>query len=239
MPTAARLSALLAILLAGTAQAATFTVDTTSDSGALSACTAAPGDCSLRGAITRANAVIDADVITFDIPTSDAGCTAATGVCRIQVGADFSVTQSTVIDGYTQPGATPNTIPAPGANDAQLKIEITNASGFNSFRLLEGSGALTLRGLAIFLSSGGMVSGARPQLIIEGNWFGVTAAGTSPDYTGNGHVLSLSSCTASQVLIGGPDPADRNVIAGSGRDGDGLPGGGSASVCAASGTLRV
>lgn len=42
----------LAIILSSilTAQAATRTVDTTSDSGALTACTAAPNDCSLRGA---------------------------------------------------------------------------------------------------------------------------------------------------------------------------------------------
>jgi CSLREA domain-containing protein len=220
--------------------AATFTVDTTADSAALSGCTAAPADCSLRGAIARANTAIDADVIAFDIPMSDAGCSAASGVCRIRVGADFSVNHSTVIDGYTQPGAMPNTIAAPGANNAQLKIEISNAAGFNnSFRLLEGQGALTLRGLAIFLPSGAMVSGARPSVVLTGNWFGVTAAGTAPDYSGNGHVLALTVCTASQMQIGGPDPADRNVIAGSGRDVNGLPGGGTASVCAASGTLSV
>jgi CSLREA domain-containing protein len=221
------------------ALSATFTVDTTSDSAALTGCTAAPADCSLRGAIARANAVVDADVIAFDIPMSDAGCSAATGVCRIRVGADFSVNHPTLIDGYTQPGAAPNTIPAPGANDAQLKIEITNAAGFNSFRLFEGQGALTLRGLAMFLPSGGMISGARPSFVLQGNWFGVTAAGTTPDYAGNGHVLNLGVCVASEVLVGGPDPADRNVIAGSGRDVDGLPGGGSATVCAASGTLSV
>ena len=228
---------LTGLLPASPVASATFTVDTTSDSVGLTGCTATPNDCSLRGAIARANAVIDADLIAFDIPPADAGCNA--GVCRIQVAADFSVTQATVIDGYTQPGATPNTIPAPGANDAQLKIEISNAAGFNSFRLFEGSGALTLRGLAIFLPTGGMVSVSRSGLVLQGNWFGVSAAGTAPDYSGNGHVLSLSSCTASQMLIGGPAPADRNVIAGSGRDVDGLPGGGSASVCAASGTLRV
>ncbi len=230
----------LTVLLPSTpALSATFTVDSTSDSAALTACTAAADDCSLRGAIARANAVIDADLIAFDIPMSDAGCSAATGVCRIRVAADFAVNHPTEIDGYTQPGATPNTIPAPGANNAQLKIEISNAQGFNSFRLFEGQGALTLRGVAMFLPSGGMLSGARPRFVIQGNWFGVTAAGGVPEYSGNGHVLSLSTCTASQILIGGPAPADRNVIAGSGRDVDGLPGGGSASVCAASGTLRV
>lgn len=230
----------LASLLSAHAVAATYVVDTTSDSGALSACTATAGDCSLRGAINRANLDAAEDTIAFAIPMSDPGCTAATGVCRIAVEADFpAVSQALVIDGYTQPGAQPNTIPAPGANDARLRIEITNAPGFNSFRLFEGQGAFTLRGVAMFLPSGGMISGARPRFVLQGNWFGVTAAGTAPDYTGNGHVLALSVCTASEVLIGGPAPADRNVIAGSGRDIDGLPGGGSALVCAATGSLRV
>lgn len=230
----------LAWLLSAHAVAATYVVDTTSDSGALSACTATAGDCSLRGAINRANLDAAEDTIAFAIPMSDPGCTTATGVCRIAVEADFpAVSQPLVIDGYTQPGAQPNTIPAPGANDARLRIEITNVPGFNSFRLFEGQGAFTLRGVAMFLPSGAMISGARPRFVLQGNWFGVTAAGTAPDYTGSGHVLALSVCTASEVLIGGPAPADRNVIAGSGRDVDGLPGGGSAQVCAATGSLRV
>jgi hypothetical protein len=221
------------------AGAATFVVDTTSDSGAFGACTATAGDCSLRGAIALANLDAAADTISFAIPASDPGCATTTGVCRIAVAADFFVNQPLLIDGYTQPGSVPNTIPAPGANNAQLKIEITGIPGFNSFRLFEGNGALTLRGVAMFLPSGGMISGARPSFVLQGNWFGVTAAGTAPDYAGDGHVLNLGGCVASQVLIGGPAPADRNVIAGSGRDVNGLPGGGSATVCAASGTLSV
>lgn len=44
------------LLFAAGASAATFEVDTASDSGALDACTVADADCSLRGAITAANA---------------------------------------------------------------------------------------------------------------------------------------------------------------------------------------
>ena len=42
------------------------TVDRTDDDGAASACLAAPNDCSLRGAITAANAAVTADIINFD-----------------------------------------------------------------------------------------------------------------------------------------------------------------------------
>ena len=59
---------LLLLLLVGGAEpayAAAYVVDTTSDA-TLTACTVAAGDCSLRGAITNANASGSGDTITFD-----------------------------------------------------------------------------------------------------------------------------------------------------------------------------
>src|SRR3954470_5543325 len=87
----------LALLVAAApAGAATFEVDTTSDTS-LTACTAAAGDCSLRGAITQANAAGD-DLITFEIGG------AAPHV--ILLGADLpAVTDDgTTIDGYSDTG---------------------------------------------------------------------------------------------------------------------------------------
>ena len=52
------------------AQAATFEVDTTSDNPALDACTSAANDCSLRGAINRANKNAGPDTITFSSSTN-------------------------------------------------------------------------------------------------------------------------------------------------------------------------
>ena len=118
----------LGMLLTSPTIADTFVVDTTADDPALSACTAAAADCSLRGAISRANAIADADNVTFDIPTSEPGCNAGNGVCRIAVGSSLTISRALTIDGYTQPGALPNTIPAPGANNAQLNsFEVTPA----------------------------------------------------------------------------------------------------------------
>jgi hypothetical protein len=231
-PSAGAIAALLAgcgVMVTVSVHAATFTVDTTSDSAALSACTAAPADCSLRGAIVAANATPAVDDIAFAIPSSDGGCALATGMCRIQVAADFPlITQPLTIDGYSQPGAQPNTIPAPGANNAQLRIEITNAPGFPLSNALfqVNASTLELRGLAVFLPSNGMVAGAgNPVVIVRGSWFGVDAAGQTPAYTGSGTVLNMGSFHR-RIVIGGPDPADRNVIAGSGRDLAGQPGGG-------------
>lgn len=54
-----------AVAIASPAQAATFTVDTFVDSNALAqqACTAAPNDCSLRGAILKANGLAGLDTV--------------------------------------------------------------------------------------------------------------------------------------------------------------------------------
>ena len=58
---------LLTILFGiGAAQAAVYTVDTTADNAALSACTGSPNDCSLRSAIANANLNGQADTINFD-----------------------------------------------------------------------------------------------------------------------------------------------------------------------------
>ena len=222
---------LIGVLAAPMAAAATFTVDTSSDNPALNACTAAAADCSLRGAIAAANLNAAVDTITFDIPPGDAGCTLATGVCRITLanpGTFPGINQPLVIDGYTQPGALPNTIPAPGANNAVLKVEITSAVAADDW-FLPNNTSFTLRGVAMFLPSNRMLSGfGAASVSLQGNWFGVTAAGLSPDYTTQSGALGLSAAFR-RITVGGPNPADRNVIAGSGRDlsNPSLPGGGS------------
>lgn len=220
----------LAVLWAGAVEAATLTVDTTSDNVALSACTAAAADCSLRGAISASNALAGPDTIEFNIPTSEPGCSAATGICRIEVASVLEISQGLTIDGYTQPGAQPNSIPAPGANNAQLKIEIVSA-GFVNFGLalfnLTGSSAspFSLRGLAITLPTSAIVTGGVAH-DHRGNWFCVDALGQSPDFGPPCSALDLSGLSMRSVRVGGPDPADRNVIAGGGRNGAGLPFGG-------------
>lgn len=58
------------------ARAQSVFVDTTSDDSSLTACTSAPNDCSLRGAIKNYSK------IEFEIPSNDLGCTSQ-GVCTI------------------------------------------------------------------------------------------------------------------------------------------------------------
>jgi hypothetical protein len=60
--------ALALSIFTAVASAATYTVDTTVDNLALTFCTVAPNDCSLRGAISSANATPVPDLITFELP---------------------------------------------------------------------------------------------------------------------------------------------------------------------------
>lgn len=141
-------------------RAETFRVDTTEtgNTAALRLCDdAADGDCSFHGALTRANATPEADVVAFDIPAaSDSGCVGATGVCRVylpQLGCGgftgpFVVTAPLLIDGLTQPGASANTLPADGHGvDMQPRIELVRSGYCRSGLRFETSA--TIRGVAI------------------------------------------------------------------------------------------
>src|SRR4051812_13619951 len=76
-------------------------VDKTADTSG-GACTVAADDCTLRDAITKANADAGLDTINFTIPGA--------GVHKITLANALpSVSGETVIDGYSQPGATANT----------------------------------------------------------------------------------------------------------------------------------
>src|SRR5262249_43311555 len=115
---------------------AVFTVTNTDDGG--------PG--SLRQAMMDAESTANANVNTPDeIHFNILGA----GVHTIRPNQAFPViTDPVIIDGYTQPGASPNTL-AVGDN-AVIKIEIDGSSVPTSFNLfpLSGDGS-TVRGLCI------------------------------------------------------------------------------------------
>ncbi len=196
------------------------------DSAPLRECTGAPGDCSLRGAMARAFDNPGEDEVRFDIPMSDPGCVSATGVCTIDntngIGyGDHSATRGITIDGYTQPGASPNTLPVGQGTNAQIKIELANG-GFGF------AAPFTVRGLA-FLGPG--MSAARgdsvldpavpqqgnPRYQIHGNFFGFRADGVTPTVvTGQFQFLTMDMFRGEirGIEIGGPDPAQMNVFGG-------------------------
>lgn len=186
--------------------AATFTVINTDDSGAGS----------LRQAILDANANLGQDTITFNIP--------GPGVHTIiPTTALPDVTDSVVIDGYTQPGASANTL-ADGDN-AVLLVELngSNIGGAINFAGIQiNSSNCVVRGLVInrFPGAGiSLSSSAVPSTstsnTVEGNFIGTDPSGTTA--LGNGDGVNISFSTNN--LIGGTTPAARNVISGNGSRG--------------------
>ena len=95
------------------APAAALLVDTTSDDGSapFQLCDGDGSNGSLRGAILRANASSGAETITFAIPAADPGYVAATAHWRIAPASSLPpISDDLSIDGYSQPGALPNTL---------------------------------------------------------------------------------------------------------------------------------
>ena len=181
------------------ARAATFIVTTTDDGGAGS----------LRQAMLDANAAPGLDTISFNIPGDGVRVIAVTSALP-------EVTDPVIIDGYTQPGAAPNSL-AVGSN-AVILIELDGTAAgdaVNGFYLT--SGGSTIRGLAItYFTYAGIEIDYGGANTIAGNHIGVDASGAVAKRNGvgtmwDGIVIGWISSSGANV-IGGQAPADRNVI---------------------------
>ncbi len=177
-------------------RAASFNVTNTNDSG--------PG--SLRQAILQANASPGTDTISFNIP--------GTGAHTIQpLSALPTITGPVVIDGYTQPGASPNTNPPGVGSNAVLMIELDGSiAGSDVNGLTITAGSSTIRGLVINRFNIGIClrsSGASGNLV-QGNFIGTDATGTIA--LGNDANGVLIFINASNNIIGGTNNEARNVI---------------------------
>ncbi len=212
---------LLAGLLLNTSAtwAATFMVDTGSDAS-LSACMdAVADDCSLRGAITAANATPDSDRIEFDIPDTDASYQASTAHWRIDVATALPlIEQSLEIDGYTQPGALENTLsPDLGGSNAILKIELQNVSALSIDGLSSGNNfnaLIVLRGLAIHHFANQIAYFSSAPNRVEGCFLGTDISGTLAANAGNHSQNGIRLLGNGNFVIGGTSAAARNLISG-------------------------
>lgn len=222
--------ALAASLAFASAQAATLTVTTTADPST------ADGACSLREAITSINAAANSgdcvasgtynggsgvpDVIDFNI--------AGAGVHTIALASSLpAITNTTTIDGYSQPGASANTNGAGLGSNAVLKIEIdaTNVGNGAQTGALTvtgpSSGSTTIKGLVInrYVVSGIALTGSGGRgNFIQGNYIGVdptgTVAMTSATAAGGIEINGSALAPENFDIIGGSTPDTRNVIAG-------------------------
>src|SRR5215218_5439583 len=217
-------------MAAGPARAATtFTVNSTADtpdafptSNTCDTDVFTSGDqCTLRAAIQQANATAGADTINFAIP--------GTGVKTIKVGATGlgalpDITEQVTINGYTQPGTSPNTKAV--GNDASLKVALdgSNASSGSDGLSIDGGSNSVIKGLVInsFGNAGIDVFGFSTAEVvgtrIEGNFIGTDASGTLNKGNGNSGVAIFAN-DISQTVVGGTTPAARNLISGNGQNG--------------------
>jgi hypothetical protein len=156
------MSVLVLGLGAGIAQALTFTVISTADSGVGT----------LRNAIILANTTPGADTIAFNI--SGAGVHTITPLTALP-----AITEAVTIDGYTQPGASANTL-ANGDN-AKLMIELDgSAPGLgNVSGLTINADNCAVRGLVINRFQQNGIDINADDNVITGNFIGTNAAGTA------------------------------------------------------------
>jgi len=171
----------------------TFTVTTTADSGAGS----------LRQAIYTADNAGGTNTIDFDIPGS--------GPRVITLQSELPpITSPTIIDGYTQPGSSPNT--STTADNAVPLIvidgsQITSIAQSLGLQLqAEGS---SVQGLVIqnFGGIGVVVSGAND--VVLGDFIGTDPTAMSARANGLGIAV-----IGSTDMIGGTAPAARDVVSG-------------------------
>jgi len=191
----------LCLALTGAAKAATFSVTNTapSDSG------------SLRQAILGANANAGPDEIVFAIP--------GTGVHTITLNSGLpAITDPVILNGYSQPGSSPNTLPVGQGLNTVLTIEIDGSN----LGLLDA--CLTINagnGDFLVMSVQGLVINRCPNRTIVvgpggdgaffvGNFIGTDPTGTTrpPGFNNVGIIVD----GADGVVIGGSTPSDRNLF---------------------------
>jgi len=164
----------------------TFTVVNTNDSGAGS----------LRQAILDSNGHVSSqnNTIAFNVPGS--------GIRAIKLLTPLPLfTQPVTIDGFTQPGASANTLPS--GNNASWLIELRGVGAtFNEETLRLNVAGLVVRGLRLTASAGLGIEIVTSNCVVAGCFISSNAAGGILINSVHGH------------RIGGTVPADRNVISG-------------------------
>jgi CSLREA domain-containing protein len=202
-------------------------------------------ECTLRAAIQEANAHRGADKIHFNIssptpddppPCNEVECPddpiiLPPGDEEVKTISPASalplIRDGVTIDGYTQPGAKPNTKTV--GNDAVLKIELRGSGSGWGLDTYWAPDTVVVRGLAINRFFGGIFSQSpvnQPRvqkgksITLQGNFIGTDASGTTAPSDGVETQRYGVMAEGTNIIIGGPivgaegSPAHRNVISG-------------------------
>lgn len=209
----------MAVPTPASAAPAVIVVDTTSNRAdadpADGICRTSRGNCSLRAAIATANVRNGDDRIEFNISGS--------GTKTINVGSTplpdvYDPTGRLTIDGYTQGDASKNT--AAAGSNARIRIQILGPGWDDSpYGIRLTSAENTVQGLAIagFERNLAIHFEQADGNVVAGNFIGFLANGTAHDelsFTGI-HIWLGPDFNR----IGGPNPADRNIVSGNSRNG--------------------
>jgi len=195
------------LLWGARAAGAVLTVTNTADSG--------PG--SLRQALLDANSMPGADTVVFDI--AGGGVQTITPLSPLPILAD---TAGVTVDGYTQPGSSPNTLSA--GDDAALMVELDGSqAGSGAAGLTFQSSSNLVRGLVVNRFGTGIRIAEGSDNQVTGCFIGTDPAGSTGRGNRTGIVVSPlilgGGVFPSAVTIGGSDPAMRNLISSNTQDG--------------------
>ncbi len=202
-------------LIVRAAAITTFTVNSTGDGADATAnglCqTATVGECTLRAALQEANRASVPISIAFNIPGA--------GIRTIAPGTRLPAMNNPngiTIDGFTQPGSSPNTDPL--ADNAVYGIELKGTGGTGIDGLFVTQANNVIRGLNMhgFNRAIWVYGTSATNNLVEGNMLGLTPSGDfDPTYA----LVNSATCIvvqqgAAHNQIGAPGDANRNVVSG-------------------------
>ncbi len=200
------------------------TLDTGDDNIGDSDCNDGAGNCTLRAAIEESNAAAGTQTIRFNITgTADFTNQGQNGYTIAPASALPQITDTVIIDGYTQPGAQANTAPAPEPLNGILLIEIdgTNAGASIGVQAVGNGADSQISGLVINSFEDSGIGLETTDVVITGNYIGTSPDGTGDKGNGWAGIDAPSGIGAGAggAIIGGTNPADRNLISGNGSSG--------------------
>jgi photosystem II stability/assembly factor-like uncharacterized protein len=165
------------------------------------------GPDSLRQAIMNVNSGAGGDTIAFNVP--------GPGVHTIALSSALpAVTRPVTIDGYTQPGSSPNTLPIGDNAVPLIELDGSNAGATADGLQVGGSGSI-VQGFVInrFHNDAVRIQFPATGVRIRGNFLGTDPTGMVARPNQHHGVFFYF---AANNTLGGTTPADRNVIAGNG-----------------------
>jgi CSLREA domain-containing protein len=207
---------------------ATITVNSTADS------IANDNACTLREAIVAATTNVASadtsnkciagvvapavDTIAFDIPDTDPGCSGGPPkICTVTLSSPLpDISEPVIIDGYTQPSASANTLAIGDSAVILIRID-ASAGGGTPVHLAFGSNGSTVKGLSIVKPGGDannlgyvMAISSNGNTVV-GNFIGVEPDGAT--VSTNHIIFAVLEVAGSSNTIGGTTPAARNLVA--------------------------